>query len=281
MKKLLLSIGFALLCISSSLAQENSLLWKISGKDLKTESYILGTIHIMCEENFNIPEKVKKATAEVDQIIFEVDLSNPEAAAKAQQLAMTPNTTFFENYDPKKLAYIDSALTSHQFSIKMFDMVAPSTMISLLTLKSFACADPTKIKMMEAEIKALGANKKISDLESLDFQMDLLGKLATPNYFYEYFKNYNEFQGISQQMVDYYNTENIEGLKSIFQNTKYMSKDQFDAMLTNRNTKWVQDIPAKIQNTKSLIAVGAGHLVGDLGIIKLLRDKGYTLTPVK
>jgi len=30
-----------------------------------------------------------------------------------------------------------------------------------------------------------------------------------------------------------------------------------------------------------LFAVGAGHLGGDFGVIKLLRDKGYRLTPVK
>ena len=281
MKKIILSIGITLLSITYLKAQENALLWKISGKDLKTESYILGTIHIMCEENFNIPDKVKKATTEVDQVIFEVDLSTPEAIATAQKLAMTPNTKFFENYDSQKLAYIDSALTSHELSIKVFDMVAPTTVISLLTLKSFACADLSKVKMMEAEIKTLAAGKKITDLETIDFQMDLLTKLATPDYFYDYYKNYDEYKGLSHQMVEYYNAEDLKGLKSIFENSKYMSKDQLESMLVNRNVKWVEDIPAKIQNTKSLIAVGAGHLIGEKGIITLLRNKGYTLTPIK
>lgn len=281
MKKIILSIGITLLSITYLKAQENALLWKISGKDLKTESYILGTIHIMCEENFNIPDKVKKATTEVDQVIFEVDLSTPDAIATAQKLAMTPNTKFFENYDSQKLAYIDSALTSHELSIKVFDMVAPTTVISLLTLKSFACADLSKVKMMEAEIKTLAAGKKITDLETIDFQMDLLTKLATPDYFYDYYKNYDEYKGLSHQMVEYYNAEDLKGLKSIFENSKYMSKDQLESMLVNRNVKWVEDIPAKIQNTKSLIAVGAGHLIGEKGIITLLRNKGYTLTPIK
>jgi uncharacterized protein YbaP (TraB family) len=31
---------------------------------------------------------------------------------------------------------------------------------------------------------------------------------------------------------------------------------------------------------KTFVAVGAGHLAGDRGIIALLREKGYKLTPV-
>ena len=41
-------------------ANENSLLWEISGNGLARPSYVYGTLHMMCESDFTIKEKVKK-----------------------------------------------------------------------------------------------------------------------------------------------------------------------------------------------------------------------------
>lgn len=51
------------LTFNSSQAQEkidleNSVLWKVEHEELEKPSYILGTLHLMCEEDFKIPEKV-------------------------------------------------------------------------------------------------------------------------------------------------------------------------------------------------------------------------------
>jgi hypothetical protein len=51
--------------------------------------------------------------------------------------------------------------------------------------------------------------------------------------------------------------------------------------LTNRNLNWVNQIPEKISNHSSFIAVGAAHLFGEKGLIQLLKQNGYTLQPIK
>jgi uncharacterized protein YbaP (TraB family) len=43
---------------------------------------------------------------------------------------------------------------------------------------------------------------------------------------------------------------------------------------------WVSKMPAIMQKSNVLFAVGAGHLVGKQGLISLLRAQGYTLTPL-
>ena len=54
-----------------------------------------------------------------------------------------------------------------------------------------------------------------------------------------------------------------------------------DILLNNRNRNWVEKLK-KIMPAKALvIAVGAGHLPGDKGVIKLLRKEGFTVTPVE
>jgi len=110
--------------------------------------------------------------------------------------------------------------------------------------------------------------------------MQLLNKIATPTYFYDYLNNYDEAVFLTRTLVDAYKKEDLNALKTIMLDEKWMPKDQFEIMLTARNKNWVKVLPSKIKNTKTLIAVGAGHLIGDTGMIKLLQDAGYTVSPV-
>lgn len=279
--KNILALAFALLCIfSQSFAQDNSILWKLTGKDLKKESYILGTIHMICEEDYKPLNKIATISNQVEQVILEINMMDPAIAQQAQQLAMTPDPEFLKNLTVEQKQVIDSALTANELSIQMFNMVSPATILSILSLKAFACTDFSKIKSIEKEVLALNPNKPIQDLETLDFQMAVLNKIATPEYFSNYFKNYKDYSALTKQMVSYYNSEDLTGLKMMFQDDKYMSAEQYKLMLTDRNLKWTKDIPAKVKDQSTLIAVGAGHLIGETGLIQLLRNEGYILTPV-
>jgi hypothetical protein len=50
--------------------------------------------------------------------------------------------------------------------------------------------------------------------------------------------------------------------------------------LKNRNENWIPVMAVMMKKRPVFFAVGAGHLAGDNGVIKLLRKAGYTLTPV-
>jgi len=52
-------------------------------------------------------------------------------------------------------------------------------------------------------------------------------------------------------------------------------------MLVKRNLNWIPKIEDLIAKESTFIAVGAAHLAGSMGVINLLREKGFTLTPVK
>jgi uncharacterized protein YbaP (TraB family) len=54
-----------------------------------------------------------------------------------------------------------------------------------------------------------------------------------------------------------------------------------EALLFNRNRKWVPVMEQAMQKEKIFFAVGAGHLGGPQGLISLLREKGYTVTGIR
>ena len=57
--------------------------------------------------------------------------------------------------------------------------------------------------------------------------------------------------------------------------------DNIDEFLGKRNEKWISRMVEKMDQQPVFFAVGAGHLWGDTGLISLLRNEGYTVTPVK
>ena len=280
MKKLFLIQLFTILSMATIFAQENSVLWKISGNNLKADSYLLGTIHILCPEDFVMHDKVKRVIGEVDQVIFEVDLFNPENTALMQQRMMSPTQDFLSNLKSDQIQLIDSVLTANQLSIKMFDMLHPAMVMSLLTLKSFNCPNPMEIKSVENEVHKLAEGKNIADLETIEFQMEMLSKIATPEYFYNYLKLYDEASKLTQQMVIAYNKQDLSILEEVISDPNWMTPEVYDLMLTQRNNNWLDIIPSRISENKTLIAVGAAHLIGKDGLIQQLREKGYTVTPV-
>jgi uncharacterized protein YbaP (TraB family) len=54
-----------------------------------------------------------------------------------------------------------------------------------------------------------------------------------------------------------------------------------DILLYHRNLKWVEKLNELLPKKSLLIAVGAGHLPGEKGVIQLLRKQGYKVTPVE
>jgi hypothetical protein len=52
-------------------------------------------------------------------------------------------------------------------------------------------------------------------------------------------------------------------------------------MLDNRNKNWVIQLREILPEKNIFIAVGAGHMVGENGLISLLKKEGYTLRPIE
>ncbi|RYZ49312.1 MAG: TraB/GumN family protein [Proteobacteria bacterium] len=83
-------------------------------------------------------------------------------------------------------------------------------------------------------------------------------------------------------------TSNYEDMKNAFKTGDSETLDSMLAeipeevraeLLDKRNANWIKKLPS-LQKNHTLIAVGAAHYAGKRGLLKLLRDKGYTIKPL-
>lgn len=285
MKNLKHFISACILCIASvSLAQEkskleNSVLWKIEHPNLDQPSYLFGTLHIMCEEDFSIPEKVLESMESVDELVLEVNLSDPKEM-QTLQTEMTNASKISEDLTEEQFTKLD-AFTQKIMGLPLhnFDNYGISTLYSMMASKMLPC---TRIKAMETELTQIAAQKNINiaSLEKVSEQFNYIKKAYPSMESYRLIFLFNEYKKDFNDAIQFYKNEDIAATVRLISQEKYMNSNSKHYMLNLRNTKWATKMPAMMKAKSNLFAIGAAHLVGENGLIPLLREKGYIVTPV-
>ncbi|MGJ7032378.1 TraB/GumN family protein [Niabella hirudinis] len=263
-------------------AQEaRSLLWKISGNQLRAPSYLLGTMHLVCGEDFEIPAKLKPVLKNVHTITFEADITAMDGASQLMEL-MKPVPGIWEKTPEAQRKALDSLLKDYQLTPEVLKYMSPFGLTSVLTMKAFNCADTSEAKMMEKELYNLAVDDslQIDHLESVDFQMQMIRSMNTIDELLTTLRGMKEAPHFIKDLVQVYKTEDLPHLTSLMSDPAFMSTLQQTRLLKERNENWIQLLPGKMKKGATLFAVGAGHLGGKSGLIQLLKDKGYTVTPV-
>src|ERR1044071_2209067 len=77
--RLLLLLTCAIACLPVSGRQQGkSLLWRITGKDMKSPSYLFGTIHLVCPGDYFWTDTMQATLLRSEVVCFEMDLDAPE-----------------------------------------------------------------------------------------------------------------------------------------------------------------------------------------------------------
>lgn len=285
MNKLKLLFAASLLCLTQvSIAQksqnlENSILWKVEHSSLEKPSYLFGTLHMMCEEDFIIPEKVLNSLDEVEELVLEINLFDPEEM-QAMQKEMSRSTPISEDLSQEEFAKLDTFIQKIMGApLQNFDIYGISNLYSMTMFTMLPC---TKLKYMEMELSQIALEKeiKITSLEKVSEQFSYLKKAYPAQESYRQIFLYDEYKKDFNDAIEFYLKENISETVNLIARDKYMTPDAVQALLTNRNLKWIEKMPEIMLKRSNLFAVGAAHLVGENGIIHLLRERGFSVTPV-
>lgn len=283
MKKIIKSIVFCTLTLYSFITTaqtEKSLLWEISGKGLEKPSYVFGTIHMICQEDYIMTETIQNTLKNVDAFYAEIDFSNPENITVIQQ-SMMSETPLSERLEPAKYNELKSLLKEVvDLDIAQFEHLTDAAIVSMITFKSFPCTD---FKMYEMELlqTAAAAEKKMGGLETAAEQMEILGKSLGIDAVFEMLNDLKK-DGFktTKEMITLYKSQDIQGLYTYMKKSSYMTDDVYNEMLTKRNHNWINEMPELIKNQSVFFAIGAAHLSGNNGVLKLLKDAGYTIKAV-
>jgi len=289
MKKWNLILFLSLFSVVSFGQQENTLLWKIEGNGLKKPSYLFGTMHILCADDAELGKNLRAAIAQSDNVYLEVDMSNlmemADAMSKMKMKGDTTLETLLTKVEFQKIKdYFENENTLLPFA--MINTYKPLLAASLLEQKAMPCE---KTAMMEQLImqEAKKNDKKIKGLETMSYQASVLDSIPyklQAQQLFEYIAKSDKKDESDRQMkemIEVYKKQDLNALgKMMIEEDAGMSAFM-DILLYNRNRNWVNKLNTLLPEKSLVIAVGAGHLPGENGVINLLKKEGYTVTPVQ
>ncbi len=280
-----------LLCSSavSGHAQEKTLLWRISGNGLTKDSYLFGTMHKICEEDYFWTDTMKKYFHRSDRVCFEIDLSDPFLLlSTVKSMQSVDGRTIKDLFTPKDFARLATYFKrANGYDIMLFNQVRPSILMLLLETDYFNCLS---FKSYEDEMKkeARKFRKPILGLETVEEQFAAVAD-ATDKEVVSYVMNIvngqylrdKSHQLLYDHLAALYKRQDIQELYNfVSRDDSSVIFDKKEMVLDFRNRSWIPKFKTYSKDKSVFYAVGAGHLAGEAGVISLLRKEGYQLNPI-
>ena len=265
--------------------EDKSLLYEISGNGLSQPSYLYGTIHLICKDDFVMSEITKQKFSETQQVYLEIDMDDPKMMPDMMKsMYMTDGSTIkglLSETDYQKVSqFFKDTL---KMNIGTMDKMKPFVLSSLSVTKLLSCPtqsyEETFMKMAKAE------NKEILGLETIQDQFGAMDKMGMKKQadlmLVKLVEDWNEGKETFKHMIADYKNQDVEALLEDMEKSKSSSDEFQQDLLVNRNQNWIPKIQQISKEKPTFFAVGAGHLGGKKGVIALLREAGFTVKAVK
>ena len=271
------------LVLNGSAQETKALLWEISGNGLEKSSYLFGTIHLMCKDDFVISDGVKNAFNQADQIALEVDLDDPSEMQAFQTGMMNmAGYDYKGTLSEKDYNRLDGIMkANYGQGMAVMRIMKPFGVMSALYGEMLACGTPESYELSFVEM-AKGETKEVLGLESAASQVAIFDNIPVKEqmtWLSDMLGDTGESKAEWSQMVANYKAQDLAALyASMAESPEYAKYEK--QLLDNRNEAWIPKIGEMAKVKSTFIAVGAMHLAGGKGVIKLLREAGYTVKPM-
>lgn len=284
MRYVLLLFTLFISLFSNAQELEKSLLWKISGNGLNKPSYLFGTIHLTCDTSLD--ENTLNALEATEQLYLELDMDDKSIQMQMMKLMMMKDGAKLSTLlSPEDFKILDEFMKKNlNMSVKLFDSFKPFMISSMLFPKILDC----KSKSVESELMKITKeqNEEIFGLEKAEDQMKVFDEISYQDQADELLKtvkdNLEKDKKEFQEMITIYQNKDIEGmLKMMDDSDNKITSENQDVLLNNRNKNWIPIMIKIMKDKPTFFGVGAGHLAGEEGVIKLLRKKGYKVEAVQ
>ncbi len=278
----------------SALAANAQLLWKVEGNGLAAPSYIFGTHHVAPADMVSRVEGLTDALDAVAAVYGEVnmvDLNPMEMQQMIMPHIMAPSdSTLSVLFTPQQLDSIQTifqAYAGQPVDLAQMNMVKPvmlSTQLAVMqSMKAFPDFNPQAQLDATIQNMAKAAGKEVDGLETFEYQLGILYDTPLSEQaqdLMEVIRHDDEAVEKATTLANAYQNADLDAISATLYDDPEMTRAKLEKLLLIRNRDWASRLPAIMNDKSVLVVVGCGHLPGDEGLISLLRNAGFTITPV-
>jgi uncharacterized protein YbaP (TraB family) len=258
-------------------------MWKAEHEG--TTLYLLGSIHALKEDAYPLPPAIDGAFDEAEVVVFEIDLDDMTTAALKMMTVGTlgEGTTLEGVVGPELWSEFTAYVTETGFEPSFFQGMKP--WMAALTLTAFELSNQGYLSSagLDSHLsqRAKESGKERRALETAEFQVSLFAELTPEQSLAFLSYSLTDLETIIPEMDQLYlewRTGNVEPVEQLLLEGFEEFPDVFKRMVVDRNMTWMPQIEELLAGGRdAMVVVGSMHLVGEVGLVNLLREKGFTV----
>lgn len=262
------------------------LLWKVSDAD--SSVYLLGSFHLLAKSDYPLSADVDRAFERSTALVFEVapdDLDDPGVTARMLALASSDPASTVARVVPADLkASLDARLVALGLPPDRMAAYEPwfvdTVMVTQLGQRAGYAPEDGLDRALMARAKASG--KPVSGLETVADQLATLDGIPVAEQvasLRDFLQEGDSAQAKLDELHDAWRRGDAVVLERLTRtDMRDLTPITYQRLDVDRNRAWVPQLERMLARGRGgdvLAVVGALHLLGDDGLVELLRARGY------
>jgi uncharacterized protein len=248
--------------------------------------YLAGSVHLLPSQESTLPPGFNRAYADSAKVVMELDLGTLDPLAAADWLtvhgALPQGSTLHTVLGDQRYSRVSAAAADLGLPAEMLDRQAPWVVaIELADLEYVHLGfDPQQGVEEQLVHRAQTDGKPTAGLETLDGELAGLAALSREDQLRLIDQTLDELKESPEEMHEVltaWRQGDAAKLAALLSKEYRSFPALYRPLVTVRNQNWVPQIEQLLKgNGNTLVVVGTLHLVGDGGLLELLRKDGYT-----
>ncbi len=244
--------------------------------------YLMGSIHIGKSSFYPFPERIEKAFSNTNNIVVEVDPNSKENAEKIRNVGsyayLEDNKTLKDVLSKELYSALETNLSHYNLPMDKIARLKPWMAASSLEMLKMMSLGYVADSGTEKYFLGKAKDKKIFELESFEEQMKIFDSIDGNLYLTMTLLSLSSMEKELDNLIESWKNQDLKTLERITMKGIEDShqKEYFDKLYFNRNITMTEKIKSYLgQDENYFVIVGSGHLVGEKGILALLKKAGY------
>jgi uncharacterized protein YbaP (TraB family) len=279
-------IGLLCACSTTNkLVGSKATLWKVKG-DHNT-MYLLGSVHVLSKHAYPLKPALERAFDDANQVVFEIDLTQFTPTSFRQEFKRTAlypsGQSLSKKLSPGTIELLKSVLPDYGLTLDKVERFKPWFLAEWLSSRALEMAGFSDQLGVDFYFyhKAKAAGKPVLGLETLRDQaqiFDSFNDQESELYLVSTISGLPAYAVMVGRLVDAWKNGDVGLLDQLLNQDKRSDPTTHDVLFSKRNSKWMPEIERFAHESGNyLIIVGAGHLVGDDGVVAQLKRAGYSV----
>lgn len=261
------------------------LLWKLSRAD--TTVYLLGSFHLLREDDYPLSTDVDAAFADAEKLLFEIapdELNNPALASRMLDYARYERgQTLSPKVTPRMRRKLERLLQSQGIAAGQLDQYEPWFVnLSLVTALSHKLGYSSQYGLDQTLMRRASEHgKAMSGLETLEDQLRTLDQSPLDEQLLSLKELLESPEKIPAMLAELHGAWRSGDITTMDRLSREEMQDKtphtYRLINVQRNHAWLPQIRALLEASgdDTLVVVGSLHLLGPDGLVEQLRSQGY------